>query len=57
MFLLALAIALAQEKLVERLRASSGQVKIWGGRVLVIVGLWLIALAIWADFFVKFPPT
>lgn len=56
MFLLAFAIALAQEGLVDRLRANTEQVKIWGGRILVLVGLWLIALAVWADFFVRFLP-
>ncbi len=56
MFILALAIALAQESIVARLRANTEQVKIWGGRVLMVVGLWLIALAIWADFFVQFLP-
>lgn len=56
MFVLALAVALAQESLVARLRANTERVKIWGGRILILVGLWLIALAIWADFFVQFLP-
>lgn len=56
MFILALAIALAQKGLVDRLRANTEQVKIWGGRILAVVGVWLIALAIWADFFVRFLP-
>lgn len=56
MFLLALAVALAQENMVSRWRANTEQVKIWGGRILAVVGVWLIALAIWADFFVQFLP-
>lgn len=56
MFILAFAVALAQEGLVDRLRASTERVKIWGGRILVLVGLWLIALALWADFFARILP-
>lgn len=56
MFILALAVALAQESLVSRLRANTEQIKIWGGRILAAVGVWLIALAIWADFFIQFLP-
>ena len=56
MFVLALAISLAQDELVARWRASSEQVKIWGGRILAAVGVWLIVLAIWAEFAVKFLP-
>ncbi|MFP3853745.1 MAG: hypothetical protein ACLFWD_05560 [Anaerolineales bacterium] len=56
MFVLALAIALAQEDLVARLRANSERIKIWGGGILMVVGVWLIALAVWAGFFVQFLP-
>ncbi len=48
--------ALAQEGVVAKLRASTVEVKVWGGRILVFVGGWLIGLAIWADFFVQFMP-
>lgn len=57
MFLLALAVALAQENLVARLRVEAGRIKVWGGRILVLVGMWLIILALWVDFFVQFLPT
>ncbi len=50
-FGLSIAIAAAQEWRVEALRASIGQVKRWGGAILVLVGLWLIVLAIWAQTF------
>lgn len=56
MFLLAFAIALAQENLVARLRVRAGRIKKWGGRIMVLVGMWLIILAIWADFFGQLLP-
>ncbi len=56
MFVLALAVAFAQEKLVARMRANTEQIKVWGGRILLLVGIWLIALAIWADFFMQVLP-
>ena len=50
-FLLALAMATAQERVVSPLEASAPAVKRWGGRILMLVGAWLIALAVFADFF------
>jgi hypothetical protein len=50
-FTLALTLAAAQERVVERMREGTGAVKRWGGRILVLVGAWLIALAVFADFF------
>jgi cytochrome c biogenesis protein CcdA len=49
MFGLSLAIAFAQERVTEALRASVVTIKRWGGAILVLVGAWLIILAIWAD--------
>lgn len=54
MFALALAVGFAQERLIERLRASTGKVKVWGGRILLVVGIWLVVLAMWADWFAAF---
>ena len=51
MFALALALAAAQERTVEAMRAGAPAVKRWGGRVLVLVGVWFIALGVFADFF------
>lgn len=51
MFGLSFSIAVVQAKVASSLRVRTQQVKRWGGYVLIIVGLWLIALAIWADFF------
>jgi hypothetical protein len=51
MFALALVLAAAQERTVEAMRAGAPAVKRWGGRVLVLVGVWFIALGVFADFF------
>jgi predicted histidine transporter YuiF (NhaC family) len=56
MFGLSLVIATAQEQLVSTLRASVTQVKRWGGVILILIGLWLIALGIWADTFARIFP-
>ncbi len=56
MFLVALAVALAQEQVVAKLRANTERVKAWGGRILVMVGVWLIVLGIWANFFARLLP-
>jgi cytochrome c biogenesis protein CcdA len=53
MFALSLAVALAQSRLVNTLKASVHEVKRWGGWILVLVGLWLVILGIWANFFAK----
>ena len=51
MFGLALAIALAQIRLVTALKARVHEMKQWGGWILILVGLWLVVLGLWADFF------
>ncbi|HEY5573258.1 MAG TPA: hypothetical protein VIK64_09635 [Anaerolineales bacterium] len=51
MFLLSSVIAFAQERVVDTLRSSLTEVKKWGGRILILVGLWLIVLAIFAETF------
>ena len=51
MFILVTAVGTAREGVVARLRASPGYVKRWGGWVLIVVGVWFIALAAAADFF------
>jgi hypothetical protein len=48
---LALALAGAQERTVEALRAGAPAVKRWGGRILVMVGIWFITLGVFADEF------
>jgi putative Mn2+ efflux pump MntP len=53
---LAAAIAAAQERLVGTMRAGVAQVKQWGGIILIVVGVWFLILAIWADFFARIFP-
>ena len=56
MFSLALLIGAAQERLVDAMRAGTRQIKQWSGVVLLLVGVWLIALAIWAETFARIFP-
>lgn len=51
MFVLAIALASARERLVESMQDGAPTVKRWGGRVLIVVGAWFVALGIFADFF------
>jgi hypothetical protein len=51
MFTLALALAAAQERAAEAMRAGAPAIKRWGGRVLILVGVWFIILGVFADFF------
>lgn len=53
---LAAAIAAAQERLVGAMQAGVTQVKQWGGIILIVVGVWFLILAIWADFFAQVFP-
>lgn len=55
-FGLAIAIGMARNEFVTKLRAEAPQVKRWGGVVLIIVGLWTVAIGIWAEFFSQFFP-
>ena len=56
MFTLSVAVAGAQERLVSAMRAHVADVKRWGGWILVAVGLWLMALTVFADFFATLFP-
>lgn len=51
MFTLALAMATAQQRVVEGMVSGAPTVKRWGGRILLIVGGWFIVVAIFADAF------
>ena len=50
MFSLALTIGLAQERTVRAIRARASRVRRWGGYILVTVGLWTAALAVFPGF-------
>lgn len=56
LFTLALVVANAQDWLVDTLRARASKIKHGGGVVLVGVGVWFLALAIWADTFADLFP-
>jgi hypothetical protein len=51
MFALALVLAAAQERTAEALRAGAPAIKRWGGRILVLVGVWFVILGVFADEF------
>ncbi len=56
MFGLAVAIGLAQDEFVTKLRAESAHVKRWGGVILMVVGAWTITISVWARYFSQFFP-
>jgi hypothetical protein len=56
MFALAVLVATAQHGAVEAVQAGAPAVKQWGGRILLVVGAWLIALAVFAGFFARVFP-
>ena len=51
LFAAALTVARAQEGLLARIQAHAPVVKRWSGVVLLVVGVWFLALAAFADFF------
>ncbi|MBW3592504.1 MAG: hypothetical protein KY396_02305 [Actinobacteria bacterium] len=51
MFALAFALAAAQERTAEVLRAGAPAIKRWGGRILVLLGIWFVLLGVFADEF------
>ena len=53
MAILGFAIGLAQVKVVTSMKGSTQNVKRGGGFVLLLVGVWLVLLALWADLFVQ----
>jgi hypothetical protein len=56
MFALAFLIGAAQQRVVAALKEGTQQVRRWSGAILLLVGAWLIASMIWADFFARFLP-
>lgn len=56
LFAAALGVAIAQEELTAQLETSAATIKRWGGHVLIAVGVWLLALAIFADTFARVFP-
>lgn len=56
MFGLSLMVATAQEEVVAALRAHVADVKRWGGWILIAVGIWLVLLNAFVDFFARVFP-
>ncbi|MGH2950179.1 MAG: hypothetical protein ACRDPC_28595 [Solirubrobacteraceae bacterium] len=56
LFGFAMVVARAQESTVKAIRARAGQVKRYGGYVLVAVGLWTFLLAVFAELFARYFP-
>jgi multisubunit Na+/H+ antiporter MnhB subunit len=55
-FSAAFSVARAEERTLERIKAEAPRVKRWAGWVLVGVGVWFIALAVFAEFFARIYP-
>jgi len=51
MFGLALIVGAAQQRTVDLLKAGAPTVRRWGGRILLGVGVWFIALGVFSRFF------
>lgn len=56
LFALATAVGFAQEQVISGLKRSTQAVKRWSGAVLILVGVWLLVLAIWAEAFAALFP-
>lgn len=56
MFTLAIMVTTAREQTIRSLRIASSSAKRFGGMVLIGVGIWFLALAIWADYFASVFP-
>lgn len=55
-FAAAFAVAGAYQATMERIQARAPTVKKWGGYLLLLVGAWLLLLAIFVDFFADLLP-
>ena len=55
-FGVAILVGTAQQRAVDALKEGTQRIKRWSGAILLLVGAWLIALAIWADFFARLFP-
>jgi hypothetical protein len=55
-FAAALGVAGAQDRTIQRIKVQAPRVKKWGGWILTVVGVWLMILAAFADFFAEIFP-
>lgn len=51
LFGLSYVVATARQRVVDGLREAAPRIKAWGGWILIVVAVWLGALAVFADFF------
>ena len=56
LFIVAAVVGFAQANTFRSMRGSGGLVKRWGGALLILVGAWLIALAIWGEVLLTILP-
>jgi cytochrome c biogenesis protein CcdA len=56
MAILVTAVALAQGKVIRSMKGRTRSVRRWGGAILILVGSWLIVLAVWASEFARIFP-
>ncbi len=53
---LTIIISLARDNIIKPLRGSGRLVKRWSGVILMLVGAWLVSLAIWGEVLLPFVP-
>lgn len=56
MFSIALLVTVTRERTIRSLRLATAKAREFGGILLIGVGIWFIALAVWADFFADLFP-
>jgi cytochrome c biogenesis protein CcdA len=56
LFAAALSVAVAQERVAERIQATTPAIKHWGGWILVVVGIWFVMLGAFAATFARLFP-
>lgn len=56
LFSAALSVAVAQERVAERVQAATPAIKHWGGWILVVVGVWFVILGVFAATFARLLP-
>ena len=56
LFVVAAVVGFAQANTIRTVRGSGGLVKRWGGALFMLVGAWLITLAIWGEVLLPILP-
>lgn len=56
LFTAAVTIAGARQRTVGRIARQAPTIKKWGGWIMFTVGVWLVVLAVFADFFARLFP-